>query len=500
MDVISKPILVTGASGYIGSRLIPALLHRGYPVRAMARSRAGLSSKTWTNHPGLEVVQADLLDPGSLVRAVQGCRAVYYLVHSMSSRVDDYAAADREAASNMAGAAGREGLERIIYLSGLGDDDPALSKHLRSRTEVGRILQACSVPATILRSAVILGSGSASFELIRFLTERMPIMLTPVWVRTMSQPIAVSNVVNYLTGCLEKPETAGQTYDIGGPDVLSYEELFRIYAQVTGLSRRIIVKLPFMTPALLARCAEMITPVPARLSQPLIESMRNPVVCRDNRIREIIPQELLTCRQAMVRSMQVLCRDRIQQPWAGNGRPNPPEWYSSGDIYYARGFILELSCRAVLQGSAMEFWPLVQSIGGSRGWYGTDCLWRIRGFLDRLAGGYGLQQGRRDQTGLMVGELVDFWRVLELNPPHNLLLKAEMHMPGEAMLEFRLRDMPGSRVEVEITVRFLPRGLAGLLYWHLSFRVHSLVIRTMLRNMVEASGMSLILEPQIFSK
>jgi uncharacterized protein YbjT (DUF2867 family) len=500
MNLSSNPVLVTGASGYIGSRLIPALLHKGYQVRAMVRSRSRLACKTWADHPNLETVEADLLDRDSLVRAVLGCSTAYYLVHSMSSRVKDFAEADRRAAANMAGVAEQESLERIIYLSGLGEDDPTLSKHLRSRTEVGKILHDSAVPTTILRAAVILGSGSASFELIRFLTERLPVMITPVWVRTMSQPIAVSNVVEYLVGCLEKPRTAGEVYDIGGPDVLSYEELFRIYAQVTGLPRRFVVKMPFLTPGILARCAEMITPVPAILSLPLIESMRNTVVCRDNRIRQVIPQNLLTCRQAMVRSMQILCRDRVQEPWKGDGSPNPPEWFTCGDIYYARGSILELSYRVVLQGTARDFWPMVQSIGGSRGWYGTDFLWSIRGMLDRLAGGYGLQQGRKNHSSLSVGELVDFWRVLECRPPNTLLLLAEMKMPGEAMLEFKIQDKQHRQVEVELTVRFLPKGLGGLLYWHLSRAVHNLVIRTMLVNMARTSGIPLILGPEPFSR
>lgn len=473
------------------------LLYKGYRVRAMVRSRPKLDCKTWINHPALEVVEADLLDPASLAGALEGCSAAYYLVHSMSPAVQDFAAADREAAANMARMAEQKGLQRIIYLSGLGEDKPNLSKHLRSRAEVGRILKKSDVPTTIFRSAVILGSGSASFELIRFLTERLPVMLTPGWVRTRSQPIAVSNVVEYLAGCLDKPLTIGGTFDIGGPDILSYEDLFRIYAQVTGLNRRIIIKAPFLTPGLLARCAEKITPVPATLSQPLIEGMRNTVVCRENRIREIIPQKLLTVRQAMVRSMQILCRDRLQASWTGGERPNPPEWYTCGDIYFATGSKLQTSFRVAMKGSALDFWPLVESIGGSRGWYGTDLLWSIRGVLDRLAGGYGLQQGRSNQEKLMTGELVDFWRVLEVKPPNVLLLLSEMKHPGEAMLEFHMRDLSRGRVEVVLTVRFLPRGLGGVFYWHISHKVHKLVIRSMLMNMVRESGCTLLEGPDI---
>jgi len=496
----NRPVLVTGATGYIGSRLIPMLLYKGYPVRAMVRNKARLSCRSWAHHSCLEVAEADLLDPASLTEACRGCSSVFYLVHSMSSRVQDFAATDREAAENMARTAEQQGLERIIYLSGLGEDLPDLSKHLRSRAEVGRILQKSAVPATILRSAVILGSGSASFELIRFLTERLPVLITPVWVRTLSQPIAVSNVVQYLVGCLEKPQTAGELYDIGGPEIVSYEDLFRIYAQVTGLFWRPIIKAPFLTPGLLARGAALITPVPADLSRPLIQGMRNTVVCRDHRIREIIPQNLLTCRQAMVKSMQILCRDRIQDMWTGDSHPNPPEWYTCGDIYYARGSILEITYRVVLAGTASGFWPLIQNMGGSRGWYGTDLLWAVRASLDRIAGGYGMQKGRRDQARLAVGDLVDFWRVLELKPPHVLLLLAELKMPGEAMLEFKLIDLPGSRAEVLLTVRFLPRGVGGLLYWYLSYTVHNLVLKTMLLNMARSSRMPLLEGPTVLEE
>ncbi len=481
-----QPILVTGATGYIGSRLIPLLLYRGYQVRALVRSAKKLTCRPWFNHPRLEVVEGDLFHPDSLTRAARGCYAVYYLVHSMNSQVQDFVTADREAASNMARAAEKENLERIIYLSGLGEDNPQLSKHLRSRTEVGRILQNSSVSTTILRSAVILGSGSASFELIRFLTERLPVILAPRWMRTQSQPIAISNVLEYLAGCLEKPQTAGQTYDIGGPDILSYEDMFRIYAQVAGLSKRVILKVPSLSPGLLSKCAELITPVPATLSKPLIEGMRNTVICHDHCIQDIIPQNLLPCRYAMAKSLQTLCRDRLQNTWLHSGEPNPPEWFTCGDEYLAEGAILEASYRMVLQGTAAEFWPLIESIGGYKGWYGTDFLWDIRGIIDWLIGGDAMYQGRRDQFRLSEGDPLKYWRVLEKKAPHALLLLSEMKMPGDAMLEFRLYNTSFQEVEAILTVRFLPRGLAGLLYWHLSYRIHDLVIRTMLHNMANS--------------
>ena len=491
----NKPVLVTGSTGYIGSRLIPQLLHKGYRVRAMARSTAKLRQRSWFHHSRLEAVEADLLEPLSLFRALRGCSTVYYLVHSMSTKGRDFVHADREAAMNLARAAEQEGLGRIVYLSGLGEDEPRLSAHLQSRAEVARILQESSVPATVFRSAIILGAGSASFELARSITEKLPIILTPFWIDTPSQPIAVSNVLKYLVDCLEKPETVGETFDIGGPEVLTYKDLLRTYAQIAGLSRPIFIKLPFLNPWLLSRCAQIITPLPAELSKPLIEGMRNPVVCKDHRIREIIPQRLLSCSQAMVKSLQVLCRHRKVDMLQG-GEPLPPEWFTQGDEHFAVRAVLESSYRVLLRGKAADFWPMVESIGGDGGWYGTDTLWRIRGMLDRLLGGDAMQQGRRDQTHLREGDSLGYWRVLEIQPPYNLLLLSEMKLPGEAMLEFQLRDMPGGCAEVLLSVRFLPRGLSGLLYWHLFRLAHHMVIRTMLRNMARNSNQAILEGPR----
>ena len=491
-----ESILVTGATGYIGSRLIPQLLYKGYSVRALVRSKEKLHYKPWFTHPYLEVVEGDLFDLQSLLFAVKNCRAVYYLVHSMNAQIRDFISADREAALNLAGAAEQEGVGRIIYLSGLGEDNPNLSKHLRSRAEVGRILQNSAVPTTVLRSAIILGSGSASFELIRFLTERMPIVFAPLWVKTLSQPIAISNVLEYLAGCLENPQTAGQTYDIGGPDVLRYEDIFRIYSQIAGLPPRFILKLPYLSPRFLSKCAERITPVPAALSEPLIEGMHNPVICQDIRIQEIIPQDLLTCRQAITRSLQTLCRDRRQNTWLLSGKPNPPEWFIQGDGYLAEKVVLEASYRMLLKGTSTQFWPLVEGIGGTRGWFGTDFLWDIRGLMDWLLGGNTWKQQRRNNSRLQEGDSLKYWRVLEIKVPHVLLLLSEMKLPGDATLEFKLRDRSEQEVEVVLTVRFLPKGILGLLYWHLFYKIHKRVIKNMLLNMARSFNRTIILSPQ----
>ncbi len=482
MDKTQKPILITGATGYIGGRLIPLLLQRGYRVRAMARSKAKLTCRSWAQHPNLEIVEADLLDFSSTNRVVRGCSTAFYLVHSMKTNVPKQEELDRQAARNMAQSATREGLERIIYLSDLGDDSSRPSRHLRSRAEVGRILQASGVPTTVLRSSIILGSGSAAFELIRYLTERMPIILSPQWIDTPSQPIAVSNVLEYLAGCLETPQTKGQTYDIGGPDIVTYADIFQIYAQQAGLIQRFIIKVPFTNSKLLAYCAHLATPLPARLAETLIDSMRDKAVCKDQEIKKLLPQDLLSCTEAINRALQTVNQDQVQTCWMDAGQMNAPEWIRKGDVAYAGGTVLESAHKVLLKGEAREVWPMLESIGGSSGWYGMDFLWRIRGIMDRLVGGPGLRRGRRDQSRLRTGDALDFWRVLHVQPPHILLLLSEMRLPGEAMLEFRLKELPGRQVEVVQIARFLPNGLAGLLYWYLSYPLHGMVFRSMLLN------------------
>lgn len=298
-----KNVLVLGATGYVGGKLIPKLLEEGYSVRGAGRSPEKLKARNWAVHPNLEVVKADALDAVSVSRALEGMDVVYYLVHSMNPQSSDFEKDDREAAQNVVRAAEAKGVKRIIYLGGLGDNDPELSKHLRSRHEVAGILKAGKVPVTVLRAAMIIGAESVSFLILQYLVRRLPVMITPRWVRTPSQPIAISNVITYLTGCLEKEETVGQTYDIGGEEIISYTDLFQTYAEVAGLRKRLIIPVPVLTPRLSSLWIHLVTPIPGYIARPLTEGLRNRVVCRDQRIKEIIPQKLLDSRQAITSAL-----------------------------------------------------------------------------------------------------------------------------------------------------------------------------------------------------
>ena len=449
--------------------------------------------------PGVEAVQADVMDEESLKRALDGCWAAYYLVHSMNPGTKNFSGADRKAAGNMARAAEAAGVERIIYLGGLGADESEMSEHLRSRAEVAEILQSGSVPTTFLRAAVILGSGSASFEILRYLVDRLPVMTTPQWVRTPCQPIAIRNVLQYLKGCLEHAKTTGQTYDIGGPEVLTYQRLMEIYAEEAGLPKRWIIPVPVLTPRLSSYWLHLVTPVPTSLAKPLVEGLRTPVVCREQRIQAIIAQELLTSRQAIRYALENTYKHRVDTCWFDAGHHPTPEWIQCGDAPYAGGTILECGYRAVLKASAEEVWEPIKRIGGSTGWYFADTLWALRGALDRLIGGIGLRRGRRDPVDLYAGDALDFWRVLEVEEPHRLQLLAEMKTPGEAVLEFRLHPLGEGRTEVQQLSRFLPKGLLGIIYWYTLYPFHKWVFKGMLRGIEERVGKPILIGPDRFA-
>lgn len=495
-----EPVLVTGATGYVGGRLIPQLLAAGYRVRALGRSLEKLRCRPWAGHPLVELAKGDVLDLPSLLQAAKGCWAAFYLVHSMLAAPDKYSEVDRQAARNMVRAAAAAGLDRIIYLGGLGRaDDPRLSKHLRSRREVAEILQGGPVPTTFLRAAMILGSGSASFEIMRYLVDRLPVMLTPRWVRNPVQPIAISNVLNYLQGCLEHEEVKGQTFDIGGPDIVTYEQLFQIYAEEAGLPRRWIIPVPVLTPRLSSYWIHLITPVPAAIARPLAEGLANPVVCQENRIREIIPQRLLTCRETIRQALTSIRSQQVETCWTDADLKRPPEWVYCGDTDYAGGTILECGFRVRLRATPAEVWTELSRIGGDQGWYFGDALWKVRGWLDRLIGGIGFRGGRRHPTELRVGDALDFWRIIEVIPEQRLRLLAEMKLPGEAILEFSLQPVAPGIVELRELSRFQPRGLGGLLYWYSVYPLHSYVFRGMLAAFARKLGKPIVSPPERFT-
>lgn len=480
-------ILVMGATGYVGGRLVPRLLEAGVSVRAASRSTSKLKSRSWASHPLVELAAVDAGDAESLSRAMQGCDTVYYLVHSMNPQHKDFAQSDRQAAQNTIAAAEQAGVKRIIYLSGLGEASPDLSKHLQSRAEVGRILQSGKTPVTILRAAMIIGSGSASFEILRYLVDRLPVMITPRWLNTPCQPIAIRNVLTYLVGCLQHPETAGRIFDIGGPDILTYRDLMRIYAEEARLTKRFIIPVPLFTPRLSAYWIHLVTPVSASIARPLAEGLKNPVVCHDLSIREMIPQPLLSVREAIRLALDNIVRQSVESHWTDAGYLPPEETSFPGDPGWAGGTLYR-DCRTLcLPGPPEQVWEAIAKIGGNTGWYYGNWLWRLRGALDKLLGGVGHRRGRRDASRIAPGDALDFWRVLTVEPPKRLRLLAEMKLPGQAVLEFQLNPTEQGNCELSQTAWFAPRGLGGMLYWYAVMPFHNLIFNGMLRGILRAS-------------
>jgi uncharacterized protein YbjT (DUF2867 family) len=477
-------VLVTGATGYIGGRLVPELLARGHEVRCAVRTPAKLRGRAWVDD--VEVVRADVFEPETLERATAGCQAVYHLVHSMDG-ADHFAERDRTAADNVRRACEASGVERIVYLGGLGaEDDERLSEHLRSRHETGRVLAAGPIPVTELRAAIIIGSGSASFEMLRNLVEVLPVMVTPRWVDTRCQPIAVRDVLRLLCDVLEVPETAGRVLEVGGPDVMTYRELMDAYARLAGLRRRLILPVPVLTPRLSSLWIGLVTPLPTGLARPLVDSLVNEVVVRDDAARRLLPGDTLSFEEAVGLALQRIEDLEVTTTWAGAEHRPGPEDPEPEDPQWSGGTILTDE-RTVRSGAAPAvLWDAVCELGGERGYHTPRILWSVRGFVDDLVGGSGLRRGRRHPTRLAVGDEVDFWRVERLEPGRLLRLRAEMRLPGDAWLDLRVEaDGTGSRLTQR--ARFHPRGLAGRLYWWVLAPAHRLIFPRMARGIVAAA-------------
>ncbi|ACY48492.1 SDR family oxidoreductase [Rhodothermus marinus] len=467
-------VLVTGATGYVGGRLIPRLLEAGYPVRAMARDRRRLEGRPWSDR--IEIVEADVLRPETLPDAVNGIHTVFYLIHALGGG-DDFMQKEQAGARHLAEAAARAGVSHIIYLGGLQPPRP-VSRHLESRRLTGEALRSGPVPVTELRAGIILGSGSLSFELIRYLTERLPVMITPRWVKIPTQPIAIRNVLDYLMAALQRPPERSRIVDIGGPDVLTYADLFRLYARLRGL-RRWIVPVPALTPRLSSYWIGLVTPLPARIARKLIDSLKAPTVCRDDLARRLFPEVTpLSAEAAMRLALQRLDAGHVETIWFGA--------YSSGD---EERLTTHLEDREGLLRDTYSIWiaaapsavfAYLKRLGGARGWPYANGLWRLRGVLDRLVGGIGYRRGRRHPEELYAGDAVDFWRVEALEPERRLLLRAEMKVPGRAWLQFVVQP-EGKGTRLIQQALFEPRGLAGLLYWYSIYPLHRFVFRGMLR-------------------
>lgn len=477
MNNSDKLVLVTGATGYIGGRLVPQLLRRGYRVRVLVRDIERLSGRAWLDQ--VEACQGDVLKPETLKGVMEGVSAAYYLIHSMS-KAGDFHERDVAAASNFAHAAEQAYVQRIIYLGGLGDPEADLSDHLRSRQMTGDTLREGSVPVTEFRAAVIVGAGSLSFEMIRYLTELIPIMICPKWVFTRIQPISVGDVLDYLAMALEAPASSGQVIEIGGNGILTYGDMMLQYAEVRGL-RRTLLPVPVLTPRLSSHWVHWMSPVPASVVRPLIEGLRNEVIVRSEKARELFPDiEPSTYRTAVKHALSKLEAGQVETTW------NDALTSSQGDIKPViltthDGMLIEQRQQNV-QAAAATVYKIFSRLGGTRGWP-YNGLWQLRGILDRLVGGVGFRRGRRDPDDLRAGDALDFWRVEAIGPERMLRLRAEMKVPGRAWLQFEAIPMSERQTRLVQTAYFAPKGLIGFLYWYSLYPVHGLIFSGMIRQL-----------------
>src|SRR3989338_4201087 len=466
-------ILVSGASGYIGGRLVPELLHRGYKVRALVRGDPLTYRSIW---PGAQVVRSDALNKEEIRSALYGIDTAYYLIHSLHLGPKEFKKVDIQAAGNFRDAAQEQGVKRIIYLGGLGDVRGRLSSHLRSRVEVARELKKSNVPVTALRAAVIIGSGSASYEIIKHLVMKLPLILIPSWAKNKCQPIGVRDVIKYLVGALETPETQGRSFDIGGKDVLTYEEMLKTFTHLL-MKKTIFIDFPFIPLKVYAYFASLFTPVPHTITRCLMEGLKNEVICYDNSIKGCLPFEPLSYREQVVRALSREEQDRVSTRWSDAYHPYYDLALKLYEVkqpvtYSVRYSILTLN-------EADKLFRSFCRIGGRRGWFYYNWLWRLRGAIDRILLGVGTIRGRKSYSHLKINDVVDFFRVEEIQEDKRLLLRAEMKIPGRAWLEFNIKEEQGKR-RLSVIAYYNTQSLLGKFYWHACLPLHHFLFQKLL--------------------
>ncbi len=473
-------ILVTGASGYIGGRLVPELIARGYKVRVMVRAISPEYSALW---PNAEIVVADALDLGRLRIALEDIDAAYYLIHSLRLGPKEFESADMQAARNFRIAAEEKGLKRIIYLGGLGDIRSSLSSHLRSRAEVANELKRGKVPVTILRAAIIVGSGSASYEIIQDLVRKLPVILIPRWAKNRCQPIAIRDVIKYLVGVLETSETSGKYFDIGGRDILTYEAMMKVLGELLH-KKPIFMLVPFANIRFFAYASSLITPVPASITGCLMEGLKNEVICQDESIKGLIPFKPLSYKEAILRAMSREEQDKVHTRWSD---AYPPAHELALKLNELEGKVAyTASCSLITGKDTASLFRSICKIGGKEGWFHSNWMWRLRGGIDRVLLGVGSVRGRRSYSTLKVNDVIDFWRIEDIQENRKLLLRAEMKLPGKAWLEFNLKEEDNKRA-LNVTAYYDTHSLFGKIYWHICLPFHHLIFHNLIKE-IERRG------------
>lgn len=478
-------ILLTGATGYIGRRLLPVLVGAGHHVICLVRDQRRFDWEDFSEDflKQVTVIEVELSDPSTFASVPTDIDAAYYLVHSMSSSNPNFTEMEATSAANFVSLINTTTAKQIIYLSGIVNDAD-LSDHLLSRKNVEEVLKQANAPLTVLRAAIIIGSGSASFEIIRDLVEKLPVMVAPKWLKTRCQPIGIRNVIEYLQGILLKPESYHQIFDIGGTEILTYKQMLYGFARMRGL-KRLIITIPVLTPKLSSLWLVFVTSTTYSLARSLVNSMRNEVICNDTRIQQIVPTKILSYEESLQLAFDKISQKSVISSWKDAISLSSMDKNFLNNVQVPEHGVFTDKRQIEFKRKKEEVIQNIWSIGGARGWYFGDWMWRIRGVMDKMVGGVGLRRGRRSETDLKAGDALDFWRVLVADKQNGrLLLYAEMKLPGEAWLEFRVKENEGKKVLFQ-TATYRPLGLWGRLYWYSVLPFHGLIFPQMAKNITK---------------